>query len=172
MLTVARGEYAALTLLAGTFITFLIPSLLDTRADIRDGLRKQDIAYLKRSLEQFYNEHNYYPPIRARLAPQGGPRASNTECITTRQPDTWPFIQELPHDVREDRGFDYRYCVTSGNASGATGYFLEARLEGTQPDQHTFDEDELRKFYFRILHSGGKTIYRVCGGEETQCEPE
>jgi type II secretory pathway pseudopilin PulG len=159
MFTDAQREYAAVAILLTIFVAALIPSLLTARASVRDGLRKQDLTYLKRSLEQFYNEHEYYPAL------------AGTNCLTTNRPDRWPFIETLPHDVRETAGFIYRYCVTESDNAGATGYFLEARLEVDQPDQRTFDEDELRKFYFRILHQDGQTLYRVCGGEEKQCEP-
>jgi hypothetical protein len=162
----ARREYLVLGLVLIIFFIALIPSLLTSRAQVRDGLRRQDITYLKRSLEQFYNQHTYYPSL------------ADTDCITAAEPARWPFIETLPHDVREHKGFLYRYCVTSADETGlpagqagALGYFLEAQLEVDQPDQRTFDEDELRKFYYRILHEDDKILYRVCGGEEKQCEP-
>lgn len=157
MLTVAQREYLTLAILLLIFVILLIPSLLATRAAIRDGLRQQDITYLKRTLEQYFNEHEIYPAI-------------SKNCLTSNHPDDWPFIAVLPHAVRENRGFSYRYCVTSANSSGATGYFLEAQLENDQPDTISFDEDEQRKFHYRILHENGQTLYRVCGGEEKQCQ--
>lgn len=158
MLTRAQREYFFLTALALIYIAFLIPSLLTTRALVRDGLRLQDITYLKRSLEQYFNQHHHYPAIR-------------TPCLTTAEPEAWTFIDVLPHDVREQRGFVYRYCVTSGTPQAAQGYFLEAQFEVNTRDTRAFDEDEQRKFHYRILHENGLTLYRVCGGQETQCRP-
>jgi hypothetical protein len=156
----AQKEYLVIGVTLGVFIAALIPSLIAARTHVRDGLRRADITYLKRSLEQFNNEHDHYPPLE------------KSDCVTSREPDHWPFIAALPHDVREERGFLYRYCVTSANPAtgGAAGYFLEAQLEVDQADQTAFDEDELRKFYFRILHEDNRILYRVCGGEEKQCE--
>ncbi|HLD25485.1 MAG TPA: hypothetical protein VJC05_00385 [Candidatus Andersenbacteria bacterium] len=156
MLSVARREYLVLVLLGLIGLGFLAPSLHTARAEVRDGLRRQDITYLKHSLEQFYNEHEFYP-----LAP---------ECLTSTATNEWDFIEVLPHDVKEADGFLYRYCVTSQNQLSATGYFLEAQLEVGQANTVAFDEDELRKFHYRILHAGNKILYRVCGGEEKQCE--
>jgi hypothetical protein len=163
MFTIAQKEYLVLACLLFVFVITLIPSLLTARAHVRDGLRREDISYLKRSLEQFYNEHNFYPL----------PETSN--CIASTEPEQWSFIETMPHDVREHTGFVYRYCVTSADSQGQTGalgYFLESQLEVDQPNQRMFDEDELRKFHYRILHEEGKTLYRVCGGEEKQCQQE
>src|SRR5687768_3132610 len=110
MLTTARREYLVLAVLLIIFLVSLIPSLLTSRAHVRDGLRRQDITSLKRSLEQFYNEHEYYPPVR-----QAGPAVDGASCITSLEPDRWPFIEALPHDVRENNGFLYRYCITDAN---------------------------------------------------------
>lgn len=159
MSTVAQREYLVLALLVGFFIAALIPSLLTTRAAVRDGLRKENITYLKRSLEDFYNQHATYPLPAA-------------TCITSTNPQDWNFAPTLPHDVRESKGFAYRYCVTSRNSRGATGYYLEARFEREASDQQAFDEDEQRKFHYRILHANGQTLYRVCGGEEQQCKQD
>src|SRR3989344_6769753 len=156
MPTIAQREYAVIAAVLLIFAAALVPSLIVARAEIRDSLRRQDITYLKRSLEQFYNEHEFYPALPDR------------DCITSREPSQWPFIETLPHDVREGKGFIYRFCITSTAAAGTNGYYLEAQLEVDQDDQRTFDEDELRKFYYRILHEGGKTLYRVCGGEAKQ----
>lgn len=131
MLTVAGREYLVLTFLLLIFVVLLIPSLLTTRAEIRDGLRKQDIATLKHNAEMYFNEHNIYPTS----------------------------LDASP----------YRYVVTKTQDQAASGYYIEAELEVEQLDQTAFDEDELRKYHFRILHEDNKILYRVCGGEETQC---
>lgn len=159
-MTTGQREYLILTLLLAILLGFTIPSLLTARASVRDGLRRQDITYLKRSLEQFYNANEYYPLI------------NGADCITSDNPSNWYFIDTLPHDVREDDGHIYRYCVTDTDpaAGGAIGYFLEATLEVDQPTGNFFDEDESRKFYYRQFTENDRTIYRVCGGTEMQCE--
>ncbi|MFH1353993.1 MAG: hypothetical protein ABIH36_01775 [bacterium] len=132
MLTIAQREYLTLAILLIVFIAFLVPSLLTTRAEVRDGLRKQEITRLKRSLEDYYNIHESYP---------------------------------LTFDASP-----YRYVVTGQDESGATGYYLEAQFEVEQKNQAAFDEDESRKFHYRILHQENKILYRVCGGSELQCQ--
>ena len=132
MSTTAKHEYLVLAILAVIFIVALIPSLLTTRAEIRDGQRKQNITQHKRSLEDYYNIHEYYPMT----------------------------YEATP----------YSYHVSSHNKLGATGYYLEAQFEVEQKDQTAFDEDESRKFHYRILNQDNKTFYRVCGGIEMQCQ--
>lgn len=63
----------------------------------------------------------------------------------------------------------YTYCVTSLDNKHASGFYLQAQLESRQPEARGFDEDEQRKYDFRVLHQGMTTLYRVCGGVELQC---
>lgn len=63
----------------------------------------------------------------------------------------------------------YRYCVTSLENKHASGFYLQAQLESRQPEARGFDEDEHRKYDFRVLREGTATLYRVCGGVELQC---
>lgn len=159
-------------LLLGTlFVFFLIQAVLPARAEVRDDLRRQDITNLKHSLEHYFNQHEYYP-----TPPSGLP------ACTTSSPESWFFgstspllkeqhIDAIPHDVRENRGYHYSYCVTAHGGSGRTqGYYLQAQLERPEAQQRSFDEDEARKFHFRVLHEQDRILYRVCGGNEKQCE--
>lgn len=63
----------------------------------------------------------------------------------------------------------YTYCVTQVEAGQTVGFYVEAQLEVPQPDTIGFDEDESRKFAYRIINENHRTLYRVCGGTETQC---
>jgi hypothetical protein len=149
------------------------------RAAVRDDLRQTDLALLKHALEQYYNLRNRYVT----------PPSHQAECTSSADPNSWLFgssspllhdrlIDAIPHDVREGQRFAYHYCVTSlgledEEAPGkklADGYFLEARLEQDRPDEIGFDEDEQRKYHYRVLHEGNTVLYRVCGGVERQCE--
>lgn len=147
-----------------------IYSISYARQAVRDDLRKQDITNIKRALEQYYNAHDSYV-----LPPSKEP-----EC-TTNAKESWffgdksPLLQEqfidaIPHDVRESRGFTYTYCVTSVSNNRATGFYLQASLEGEEPEGVFFDEDEKRKFNYLVLLEQEKRLYRVCGGEELQCQ--
>lgn len=132
-LSLARRESLVLAGLIAMFLLALLPSLLTQRAEVRDDLKRQDIATLKRQAEDFYNQHEYYP-------------------------------DELPSP--------YRYMVTDTAANHTQGYYLEAQLERPQADTLGFDEDEKRKYHFRVLNVNNQTLYRVCGGTERQCQSD
>lgn len=167
----ARYEYIAIAILGVFFLFFVGYGLLQARTQVRDDLRKNDITDLKRALEQYNNKIFAYP------APPNG----ELGCTST-SPDSWllgkasplvsgHFIDAIPHDVRESKGHTYTYCATDVVGGKTISYYLEAQLEINEPDARAFDEDEQRKFDYRILHENGKVLYRVCGGEEKQCKP-
>lgn len=166
----AQYEVIALVVLCGIFGFFLLNGLFHARTVVRDDLRRQDITNLKRAAEQYNNAFTYYP-----TPPDGsvGCTESSLESWLFGEDSplvTGHFINAIPHDVREERGHIYRYCVTDVSNQKAVSYFFEATLEIDQPEGTAFDEDEDRKFDYRILHEDGKTLYRVCGGEESQCK--
>ena len=180
-MTRAQIEFVVFFSVIVLFIAAVVPALTRARAEVRDDLRRQDITNLKVALEQYNNEHNHYglPVRQAGLLPEGAP-----ECTASADKASWlfgdksPLLQEqfidaIPHDTRESLGHAYRFCATELDAEnrGIAGYFLEAELEVDQPDTISFDEDERRKFFYRILYDEGRTLYRICGGSETQCTP-
>lgn len=146
-------------------------SLPYARAAVRDDLRLDDLTHLRRGLEMYYNIHNFYA---ASPEPSLG-------CTRSDDPQSWFFgptspllhervVDAIPHDVRERRGFVYTYCITALAPGGAGGYYLDARLENKRPLGSVFDEDERRKFYYRVVMDHGQLILRICGGSERQCE--
>lgn len=169
----AAQEAVGIAVIGGILLLFFfIPALLTARAEVRDDLRRTDITNLKHAAEQYFNLHEYYPT----------PPTDSSPC-TSSGADSWLFgeqslffhdrhIDVIPHDLRESRGHVYTYCVTSTDVADHTdGYFLQAVLERPQPERRAFDEDEDRKFHYRVLHDGERVLYRVCGGREKQCEP-
>lgn len=166
------GKRELITIAGGTlfFLMIALFSISYARAAVRDDLRKQDMTNIKRALEQYYNAHEFY------VSPPDG----QISC-TQSSPPSWlfgdasPLLQEqfidaIPHDVRESRGFTYTYCVTSLQGAYADGFYLEATLESNEPVGISFDEDEQRKFGYRVLRENGQRLYRVCGGKESQCQ--
>lgn len=163
-------EYRVVLVLVGIFLLLLIPAVWLARAEVRDDLRRQDITNLKRAIEQYFNRHQYYPT------------PPTTEACTSSSPDSWFFgdraallreqhIDVIPHDVRENQQYYYSYCATAYDRNGKTrGYYLQAQLERPAAATRAFDEDEERKFYFRVLNDHDQVLYRVCGGNEKQCE--
>lgn len=164
-------EYRALLVLGTLLVIGLLQAVVPARAEVRDDLRRQDITNLKRSIEQYFNRREFYPT----------PPTGKSAC-TSSSPDSWffgkssPLLREqyidvIPHDVREYREHYYAYCTTTSDSAGKTqGYYLQAQLERPEVPLRSFDEDESRKFYFRILREDDQVLYRVCGGNEKQCE--
>lgn len=149
----------------------LLFAVLQARMEVRDNLRKDDLANLKRGIEYYNNARGFYPVVNEGVCTHSNESGSNifgTKSILTEK----QYIDAIPHDVRESANHIYRYCATEQTDSQAQGYFLEAQLEENLPEQTGFDEDESRKFDYRILHENDKVLYRVCGGTETQCKSE
>lgn len=167
----ASLEYRAVLVLGVLLVGALIAAVIPARAEVRDDLRQQDVTNLKHAVEQYFNQHEYYP------TPPAG-----TPACTASSPASWFFgdfspllkeqhIDAIPHDVREYHEYYYTYCPTNTDSMGKTqGYYLQAQLERPEREQRSFDEDEERKFHFRILHDQQRVLYRVCGGNEKQCE--
>lgn len=169
-----RAKRERMTVLVASILLLILGSysIVYSRTAVRDDLRRQDITNLKRSLEAYNNLHTFYiTPPDAQLG------------CTTSSSDSWffgeesplvkeQFIDAIPHDVRENKGFMYSYCVTGIQKRVTNSFYLEATLESNVPEGVYFDEDEKRKFDYRILYENGKTLYRVCGGEEKQCKPQ
>lgn len=152
---------------------FFLNAFLYNREVVRDDIRRDDLTNLKHALEAYYNVYNVYP-----TSPQ-----KTIDCTFSNDPQSWFFgnasplfkahvIDALPHDLHESTERRYAYCVTALDGTGnASGYYLEASLEVDAPDAVHFDEDEDRKFHYRIVHDHGVPFIRVCGGEEHQCQP-
>ncbi len=58
----------------------------------------------------------------------------------------------------------HRYVVTEMDGAGARAWYLRAQLENKHPTQAGYDEDEGRKYNFRLVQKGSVTFYEVCGG--------
>lgn len=176
----AKIEYLIATCICVTLLILLALTGLRARAAVRDDLRRTDITNLKRAAEMYFNQHDFYPS-----PPESGEITNGTPpvCTSSEQENSWLFgnsspllreghINAIPHDVRETKGRVYMYCATRARAGETQGYFFQAHLEEDQPDEVNFDDDETRKFTYRILHENGQVLYRVCGGTETQCQLE
>lgn len=165
-------EALALAVVLLVFAVLCLGAFFTARAQVRDDLRLADLTNLKRSLEVYYNIHEFYV----------APPSNDPMCTSSVEDTSWLFggsspllgdgvMDAVPHDVRESQTRKYVYCVTSFENGRADGYYLQATMERDRPEGIVFDEDEQRKFHYRVLHESGETLLRICGGEELQCFP-
>ncbi len=61
MNTLAKKEAFIIGLIVVLFILLFIPALLHSRAEKRDGIRRDEIAERKTDLELYFNDHDAYP---------------------------------------------------------------------------------------------------------------
>lgn len=61
MNALAKYEVWGLAAAAIIFLLLLIPAMQHSRAEARDGIRRQEIADRKIELEQYFNAHEAYP---------------------------------------------------------------------------------------------------------------
>ena len=169
----AQREYSIIAALFMLGVFLAVNAIIAARTQVRDDLRRDDVTNIKRGLEMYYNKFNTYP----------SPPEYPLVCTQSNDQNSWFFgenspllksqsIDAIPHDVREKANHIYQYCPTQVQNGEVSGYYIQAWLEVEQPSQTGFDEDEMRKFHYRIVTEQGKTLYRVCGGTEQQCEKD
>jgi hypothetical protein len=57
--------------------------------------------------------------------------------------------------------------VTSSTDAGAAAWYLRAQLENEHAAEAGHDEDEGRKYDYRLIRESAATYYEVCGGTPT-----
>lgn len=172
----ARMETVIIGVLLLAFVFFLMPALRYTRREYRDGLQRQLVRETKTALEQWYNVHAGFPPH---------PSGDLPWCGSTEDPDDWFFTHFLKRETslitairvpRQRSDPILRYCPTSlfergdGAPPLASGFFLETNLKNTRAEQRAFNAEH--NMFERTLVVDGQSLYRVCGGTETQCGTE
>jgi len=167
----AKIEFWVFGIVVLAWVVVVIVAANAARAAVRDDLRQTDMEHLKIALEKYNNEFEHY------VAAPAGAEA----CTKSTDGDSWlfgdqsplllgKFTDALPHDVREGRGRWYTYCATDMRDGKAFGYYMQAMLEVPRSEGLMFDEDENRKYYYRIVSDNNKILYVLCGGEEEQCD--
>lgn len=166
-----QQEAVTLLVLAVLFLLFAVPALGYAAREGRDGERRERIRTLKTELERFNNEQQGFP-----LHPSGNAGV----CGESSDPDDWFFTHFLstrwlspPVDPRHAAGKALRYCPTSviersgQSPRAAGGFYLEAELENLRPEEAGFNSEH--NVFERTLTVGRVSVYRLCGGSETQC---
>lgn len=170
-----KQEALVLGMLTVLFLLALLPALGYASREYRDGTRRQLLQEVKTELEQWFNRTGGFP-----LHPSG----DLGRCGSTEDPDDWFFADLLPRtgggqallDPRHGAGHFLAYCPTVLRETAgsfpplAAGFFLEARLENRRPDHAGFNDEH--NMFERTLTVGTYTLYRICGGAETQCGTE
>ncbi len=167
-------EIIACGALVFALLIYTAHGIIASRTAVRDNLRKEDVTNMKHALEAYFNAHEFYmtppeeKPACTHSNEEGSWFFSSNSALLTEQ-----YVDALPHDVREHKGYAYTYCAIDVNEKGAQGYTLQAKLEIDQKDACLFDEDESRKFEYQISHKDRDTIYTVFGGSAPTCyKPE
>lgn len=117
--TRAKREYLVLALCAIVLLALLVPSLFYARREYRDGVERENIARLKRQLEDINNEKGYYPLTFSAL-----PYEYHVTKADSIQALEWYVrgVLENPHesfsgfDAEEGHNFWYRY-MNDGNTT-------------------------------------------------------
>ncbi len=110
--TSAKREYWVLALCAIVLLATIIPSLLHARREYRDGIERENVAGVKRQLEDFNNKKGYYP-----LEFSAAPYEYHVTKSEKGQAIEWYVrgVLENPHkisseyDAEEGHNFWYRY---------------------------------------------------------------
>ncbi len=61
----------------------------------------------------------------------------------------------------------HEYVVIEKAGTEAASWYLRAELENPHTTSAGHDEDEGRKYDYRLIHTEGRTYYEVCGGTPT-----
>ena len=117
----ARNEILAIVALLIVYACLLLPALKYERREVRDGIRRDEIAAFKRQLEQHFNVHNTYP-LEFNASPH--------EYVATREEEDGAksfFLRaKLENAAENEEGYDaeagrnYNYRVI--NKDGETYY--------------------------------------------------
>lgn len=114
---IAKIEIFVFTVLILLFIGFLVPSLQYARRERQDGVRRDEIALLKQSLEQKNNEVGYYP-----IEFDASPYTYIVEQADAKAAIAWYLRTELENPSEEVNGFD--------EEGGRNYYFRVVKEEG------------------------------------------
>ncbi len=112
MNTSAKREYLVLVLCAIFLLVAIIPSLAYARREYRDGIERENVAGLKRKLEDFNNKKGYYPlefssgPYEYHVTKSEGKQALEWYVRTTLEN---PHETSSHYDAEEGHNFWYRY---------------------------------------------------------------
>lgn len=101
MTALAKKEYIVIGFLLGILFASMIPSLLYARKEKRDGIRRDEIAAMKRALEGINNVKGVYP-LEFKATPH--------QYIVTDKDSTsakgWFLRVELENPTKDELGFD------------------------------------------------------------------
>jgi prepilin-type N-terminal cleavage/methylation domain-containing protein len=168
-----------ITVLAGGLLIVLNP--LAQLGKARDAQRKNDLHQIKLLLEQYYNDHQRYPPIAASkcFAPNTLPNCYDFSYpkSTAWIPELVPgYTQKLPLDPINNNNFPWdlpdsspRYSYFYGDVSAdGKHYDLGARLENPNDPQRCGLRDYMYALGFFPTHvcvafggSGSNQVYAL-----------
>lgn len=102
----ASLEYFTVTLLVAVCLGLLFSSLLTSRREVRDGIRRTEIIQFKSVLERYFNDHGFYP-----LEFNATPHRYVVLADDGEQALAWYLRAQLENKGVEDRGFDLEHNI-------------------------------------------------------------
>ncbi|OGY32854.1 MAG: hypothetical protein A3C02_03065 [Candidatus Andersenbacteria bacterium RIFCSPHIGHO2_02_FULL_45_11] len=111
------GEYLVLVACALLLLILMIPALGHARRESRDGIQRENLAHVKRMLEDENNKLGYYPasfsatPYGYYVTMKEGKKALGWYV---RAPIENPQVPGTYYDAEEGHNFHYRYVQEDG----------------------------------------------------------
>ena len=117
MSTLAKREVSVVIIAVIVLLILLIPAVQYSRQEVRDGIRRDEVAAGKRVLEDYFNEHGAYPLVfdaapheYVVVVSEGG--AALEWFIRAQLENTAP--PESGYNPEEERNFHYRVVNDRG----------------------------------------------------------
>lgn len=117
MTKISKREYLVIGLCVLLLLLAVLPSLQYARREYRDGLRREELAAVKRQLEDIYNKKNAYPvdfslPVHRYFVTSREEDRANAWYIQASMEN--PHETSSGYDAEEGHNFYYRYMQQAG----------------------------------------------------------
>lgn len=136
----SKSEYKSIFLILSILFVVVFFNMSVSIRRGRDATRKDDISYIQKALDTYYQKYRVYPKStddgriigcfneKVKLDTAGQP-TNVTVCEWGKS--SFEDIKTMPRDPRADRGTNYRYI------SNGIGYSFYLALEGEDEAEYT-----------------------------------
>src|SRR5476649_35559 len=113
-------ELLIVIVIIGILALLIIPNITSAPKKARDTKRKTDIVILRKGLEEYFVNNNFYPSSSGTVGPSG--------ALSELTVGTAPIVKTLPTDPKNVSPYVYTYTPANSNST----YALDACLENDQ----------------------------------------